>query len=809
MLVLTGCLGGVSLAGTFGTVVSIGGHASDLALDEARGVLYIANYTANRIDVMSLGNNAIQTSINVASQPSTLSMSPDGHYLVVGHYGNFAPPASSTNALTVIDLTSNSQQTFALGNPPLGVAFGIDNRALIATTTEFILFDPVSGTMQTLATVSGLTAKTLPQPAATFPPNIVAASVGVSADGLKMYGLTDTFQFSYDVTSQQLNVIGYVSSPPQGPRVVSVNRDGSAYVSGWALNDPQGHLISEFPNPAGLLNVGSDAFDSSRGLIYAQIPPAVATSSGAGGSGSGAGTGTGSGSGSTAAAAPPPILQIVDADNLEVEQQLQLPENLAGKSVLTSNANTMYSVSDSGVMVLPVGALAQAPRLAASQEDVVFSSNSCNRNVASQQITITDPGGGNTPFALSTTTAGISISPSTGVTPATVQISVDPNAFQNQKGTVAAAIAISSGAAVNLPAPVRVLVNLHDPDQRGAVIDIPGKLVDILADPVRNHFYVLRQDKNQVLVFDGANYTQIATLRTTNTPTQLAITFDQRYLLVGSNDSQIIPVFDLDTLQPMPPIYMPGGHYPKSIAASAGALLAACQVAGPIHTIDRVDFNSRSATQLPSLGVFTNSINIDTKLTASGNGSSILAVEADGTVLLYDANANTFTISRKDFTALGGAYAASSFNQYVAGNHLLNSSLVSVGTLESGTGGPSGFAFVDQAGLRTTAPDAGSPGIIERVDLAHGVASGATRITEAPLLPAAVGSAFTRTLAPLYNRNALIDLTVSGLTVLPWTFDAAVAPPQISQVVNAADGTQPVAPGGLITVFGQQLSPVN
>ena len=34
-------------AGTIGRVVPIGGHASDLVLDEARGVLYVANFTAN------------------------------------------------------------------------------------------------------------------------------------------------------------------------------------------------------------------------------------------------------------------------------------------------------------------------------------------------------------------------------------------------------------------------------------------------------------------------------------------------------------------------------------------------------------------------------------------------------------------------------------------------------------------------------------------------------------------------------------------------------------------------------------------
>jgi hypothetical protein len=44
---------------TFGTAVAIGGHASDIALDERRAVLYIANFTANRIEVMSLASNSV------------------------------------------------------------------------------------------------------------------------------------------------------------------------------------------------------------------------------------------------------------------------------------------------------------------------------------------------------------------------------------------------------------------------------------------------------------------------------------------------------------------------------------------------------------------------------------------------------------------------------------------------------------------------------------------------------------------------------------------------------------------------------
>src|SRR5277367_3118496 len=111
-------------AGTFGTVVSIGGEAADVALDETRGVLYIANFTANRIDVMSLATNTIQTSINVGAQPSSISLSPDGHYLVATNFGNAAAPGSPSNSLTVIDLTNQGTQTFSPGNAPLGVAFG-------------------------------------------------------------------------------------------------------------------------------------------------------------------------------------------------------------------------------------------------------------------------------------------------------------------------------------------------------------------------------------------------------------------------------------------------------------------------------------------------------------------------------------------------------------------------------------------------------------------------------------------------------------------------------------------------------------
>src|SRR5215470_8047925 len=111
------------VAANFGTVVPIGGHASDIALDEARGVLYVANFTANRIEVMSTADFSIRSSMNVAPQPGAISLSPDGKYLIIAHYGNITPSDPSRNAVTLINLDDNTRQTFSTGDPPLAVTF--------------------------------------------------------------------------------------------------------------------------------------------------------------------------------------------------------------------------------------------------------------------------------------------------------------------------------------------------------------------------------------------------------------------------------------------------------------------------------------------------------------------------------------------------------------------------------------------------------------------------------------------------------------------------------------------------------------
>jgi uncharacterized protein (TIGR03437 family) len=772
----------------FGRIVPVQGHVADVVLDERRGVAYLANYTANRIEVVSLGELRLLSPLNVAQQPSGLALSWDGRWLLATHYAPFVAPLRPSNALTVLELDTNRRQTFLLGAPPLGVAFGLDNRALVVTTEEFLLVEPETGATQVLARLQDIVSQTLPAPLATWPTDLIRASVAASADGTRILGILEAqgeqaaIVFVYEVGRRQVRPRLFLTQPPLGPRAISPARDGSTFATGWGVFTLEGVLLAQFRNATGRLGRGSIALDSARGVVYVQYEQVGAKPG------------------------DPPVLLVADADNLTLRERLLLPANLTGKSVLSSDGRVLYAVAENGLAVLPVGELARYPRVVARQEQVLFRSGFCNRRMLTEEIELVDPGGGRTEFTL-TASAGIEVSPTRGTTPARVRVTVDPNRFLNQRGTSEGWIQISSEAAVNLPDPVRVLINMREPDQRGTLIPIPGRLVDVLADAARNRIYVLRQDKNQVLVYDANGYRHIATLRTGATPTQMAMTLDGRRLLIGADDSQIAHVYNLDTLEAEDFIIFPPGHYPRSLAVSGRAILAAARVAGPKHVIDRVDLNLRRATELPSLGIWENNIHVDTVLAATPNGAAILVAQADGNVLLYSANEDTFVVSRKDFSKLGGAYAALGEDRFLVDNHLLDGALAPIRDLETSTGQSSGFAIVDGLGLRTTAPDAAAAGAIQRVDLAEPRMLRPTRMTEAPRLPdPTLPPAFTRTLAVLPGARLIVSLSTSGFTALAWDYDAAVADPRIERIINAADGSEAVAPGGLITVLGRDLN---
>jgi uncharacterized protein (TIGR03437 family) len=522
---------------------------------------------------------------------------------------------------------------------------------------------------------------------------------------------------------------------------------------------------------------------------------------------------------------------IMDSDNLTFRDRISIPEDMVGRAVLNAAATVLYAVSESGVMVLPVGLLNSYHRLAATREDLLVATNFCNRGVLSQSLTITDPGGGQTDFAVTTNQPGVTIVPAVGTTPATVQVLADPTAIPFSGGTTAVTLTLTSRSAVNQPKPVRLLVNNPDPSQRGTIIDQPGVLSDILPDTGRNRVYVLRQDMNQLQVFDGNSLGVIATLRTATSPTMMAMTSDQKYLLAGHDDSQLVTVYDLDALQPVTPILMPGGHYARSIAVSNTAIMALVRNEGTTMIcgagcVDSINLQTGTAAALPTLGIFINSVSPAGVLATSPGGGNVLYASPDGTVALYTASANTFVNSRHDFTSLSGAVAASDYGAYVIGNSILNSSLVPSGVISPSPLPTSGFTFVAAGGYMASAASAAGS-MLSVVPLQAGTAATPVTVVEAPLLPTAASTSgptygtygsgssihavnsFGRTVAPMATSGTLVVLSTSGLTLLAADYSAGVVTPTITGVVSAADGTQPVAPGGLISIYGRNMSQVS
>lgn len=804
----------------FGSTVPIGGSASDIALDESRGALYIANFGAAAIDVMSTSDNTVHSSINVPAWPGALALSPDSRYLVIAHYCNGPTTPACSNALTSIDLTQNSQETFSLSSPPLGVAFLAAGQALVVTTSQFLLFNPSTGSVSLLTTVANV-GTTLPSSFGTFPGEIIQTQLTTSKDGQTIWGIagggtSNVLIFRCTGPSYTLSASNYVTTPPLLPRISSA-ADGSYAMVGYALIDTNFTLRGRYPTVQMSTNITGTVVDSVNGVIYAQIPDANQPTGPSGG-----------------ASGPQAAMVLMDSDNLTFRDRIWIPEDMVGRAVISSTGATIYAVSESGVMVLPVGSLNGSHRIAATQEDILVSTNFCNRSVLSQSLTINDPGGGQTDFKVTTSQAGVTILPASGVTPATVKVLVDPTVVPSTGGTISVILNLSSVGAVNNPKPVRLLINNPDPSQRGTVVDQPGLLTDILPDPGRNRIYAIRQDMNQALVFDAGSMKVLATLRTATSPNTMAMTLDGNYLLVGHDDAQVITVFDLNALQPLENVVLPGGHFSRSIAVSNAGIMALVRSEGPDGPglIDSVNLAAGTAAPPSTLGVFKNQGALSPLgvLAVSPSGANVFYASPDGTVALYTAAAGTFVNARKDLSSLGGGFAASDYGTYVVGNSVFNASLVPIGTVNASSLYSSGFTFTGQGGYTASAASASSAGALLQVSSLPPASTSPVLVAEAPLLPGGttpilggwgvLGSgavsthaqfSFTRSIAPMLSGSSsssgmLALLSTSGVTVVPSNYSAGVVTPSISGITSAADGSTSLAPDELVSIYGQNMS---
>ena len=217
------------------------------------------------------------------------------------------------------------------------VSFGSDGKALILTrsaisdtgnttpSTTLWLLDPASAVLTPVDTFT-IFSTDLSVKLNQFPGQIIQASAGVSGDRnmiVLLAGVESDVPASskawivirYDVlrkTAVGQNWIG----APAAPRSVAVDNDGTNVMADWTLYhyiNGQVYDWAQVPSPGTAFNIGTNAWDLKRNLIYSQIP--------AGGDSS--------------------VLHVFDTDNLTVRSRIQLPEDLAGKSVMSSDGNTL------------------------------------------------------------------------------------------------------------------------------------------------------------------------------------------------------------------------------------------------------------------------------------------------------------------------------------------------------------------------------------------------------------------------------------------------------------------------------------
>jgi uncharacterized protein (TIGR03437 family) len=300
------------------------------------------------------------------------------------------------------------------------------------------------------------------------------------------------------------------------------------------------------------------------------------------------------------------------------------------------------------------------------------------------------------------------------------------------------------------------------------------------------------------------------------------------YLLVANSRGENLTVINLNENRLQGTMYLPwetlaGGYYPRSVAVDNSTVLIAakyspnraCAVGtgeGQILTMTTPSF---LASRPANLGIYDNCIDDLTALVAAPNGSGIFIAMSDGRTAYWEALTRKVVLGRADYmsTGLKGAIGAGG-NFFMVDNHLVNQSIVpQIDFDDAGFGQESsGFALLPNGlAARLTRPvDGVSPGILQQFDPRdpRRIMNPVRTADQPPAGPQDPEEfPFTRTLAALSNGK-LASIGTAGILEFPVGYEKQISNPRIFAMVNAADYTSDVAPGGLVSLFGDSLAPV-
>jgi uncharacterized protein (TIGR03437 family) len=842
---------GKSYGATFGRVVPLVGGASDLALDEARGRVYLTSSLLNQVQIYSIANQSLPSVVQTDLTPLSAALSRDGKSLYVTCYDGLL--------LDVIDLDSLTVTArVRLPAKPEGVAVGSDGRVLITTSGSgtagtanlVLLYDP-SAVLGPPVTVLPVTPAT-PTPPTLPPPSgrpflashsqLRATRDGATIVGVNTPGTGSPTVFVYQAAS---NTVVRARIVPGSSTSLSISDDGTRFMCGQNLFDTATLQVLAQENmanvpypvvPGTAFNVqsaqGGSVFSPDGQTLYAafdispvQIPPATASVG---------------------------QLLLNDPGNLLIRMGLQMPENLAGKMVITKDASTVYALSDSGFVILPVGAISQNPLAVPGSTAVLLTKDPCGVTVqtASATLNIDNPGRGRiSAIAQLLQFAGVINQPSPATAPQVQLVPGGSPQFTFRFNPAAAArlgtlapphdFQIVSPEAVNIPNRVRVFQNSRDSDSRGTILPIPGgsttgeSFPDLVYDALRQRLYIANYGLNRIEIFDIGQQQFLAPLPVGQLPNSLALTPDGRTLYVANSGGESISIVDPDRLQVIGRVAFPPIPFNSNLALATPSVIAAglsgLQILMTNGTLWKVVGNTAVPRPISRLiGQTTtglpNPIPVPSSMAATPGGEYILFATNTGITYLYDGTVDDFVATRQIFTPasttgyIGPVAAGPKGRYYVVNGILLNQALTPMAN-RIGTGlisavaaaGTAGYAiFSPPAPPAANAPAPGPP-TLQLLDTSTGFPRAQVNALEGPLTQiAGNGRAVIngRMMAVDSTGSVAYAISTSGLSIIPL---APIAPadrplPNSRGIVNLASYQLPVASGGLISIFGQNLA---
>jgi uncharacterized protein (TIGR03437 family) len=843
-----------SSAATFGTVMAHPQPIADLAIDPtpSRPRLYVLNTAAKLVEIYDISNRtapSLRSRVTTGDTPLAMAVAPSGTSLYIVNYG------SST--LQIVDLAALTSRTVTLPASPQAVAVGFNEQVLISTigtgtgANTLVTYTPSTGTLGSIAI--GPPAPAVPTTTAA---NLIwaqaaRAKLQASADGKTIVGVhmqannTRTV-FVFDVNSATVlrsrNVAGLSS-------VLAVAPNGAQFLSGPLLFESSTMLIMGQQNTANspyvmqpnpnfntqAIQGGAvwaqttlgQAIVAGYNILPTQVPAARSTTS-----------------------------QMVfnTTDNLLIQLGIQIVEQQSGRMVITTDNSTIYAVSQSGFLVLPIGSMTNSPVAMPDSSVALLAMDQCGLVAAQNTATIPVRNiGGRTMTVTSQILA-------TSATAATTRVTSRPYggdvtaAFSTAAArTIGTAnpdqLLIQSSEAINIIPNVRVFQNNRNTETRGRILPLDtgattAGLTDLVADTTRQRLYIANPGLNRVEVFDVRQQQFQTPIRVGQLPRSLAIDGDGNTLYVANAGSETITVIDLNkgTVSGRinyPPIPFNASFAlltPQVVAATRGGL----QVLMSDGTLWKVVGASvQPRTLNPTVFGTARSLGAPQTMAATADGSYALLLVGTGTAYLYDSTVDDFVTGRTVVTApITGYYgpitAGPNGAYYIVNDQLLNAALTSQGSTGTGPTGGGGLpspggptttgrpvaavsAINAQTYARFSTPVRASataavtdPGMVEVIDFATGRTTASAQALEGPLAVAA-GTARVnvngRTMAvDTGGQNAYV-LTASGLSIIPLTAVSNQNAPALtgSAVVNTANYTAGVATGGLISIFGRNL----